>query len=174
MSGREDGIEVLTVSVLLADDHARTRAMVRRALEESGDFRGVREANDAATAVEGAKRENPDVCLLDINMPGNGISAAAEISGALPDTAVVMLTVSRQDDDLFDALRAGASGYLSKGLDEGRSGMRYAGFWQERPPCPGRSSRASSTSSAIGSNVGWPCPTGRPPASPGGNGTCWS
>lgn len=118
MSELESDAEVLPVSVLLADDHARTRAMVRRALEESGEFRVCAEANDAATAVEGAKRENPDVCLLDINMPGNGISAAAEITGALPGTAVVMLTVSRQDDDLFDALRAGASGYLLKGLDE--------------------------------------------------------
>lgn len=111
-----------TVRVLLADDHARTRAMVRRALEESGEFRVCAEAKDAASAVEGAKLAHPDVCLLDINMPGNGISAAAEITGALPDTSVVMLTVSRQDDDLFDALRAGASGYLLKGLDEASIG----------------------------------------------------
>jgi len=106
------------ITVLLADDHARTRAMVRAALERTGDFHVCAEAADAATAVEGAKRENPDVCLLDINMPGNGIAAASQITGAVPDTAVVMLTVSRQDDDLFDALRAGASGYLLKGLDE--------------------------------------------------------
>jgi DNA-binding NarL/FixJ family response regulator len=111
------------VTVLLADDHARTRAMVRQALEGSGEFRICAEANDAVSAVEGAKREHPDVCLLDINMPGNGISAAAEITGALPDTAVVMLTVSRQDDDLFDALRAGASGYLLKGIDEATIGQ---------------------------------------------------
>jgi DNA-binding NarL/FixJ family response regulator len=110
------------VSVLLADDHARTRAMVRIALEESGEFRVCAEASDADSAVAGAKREHPDVCLLDINMPGNGIAAAAEITGALPNTAVVMLTVSRQDDDLFDALRAGASGYLLKGLDEASIG----------------------------------------------------
>ena len=69
-------------------------------------------------AVQGAKETRPDVCLLDINMPGNGIAAAAQITSALPDTAVVMLTVSRQDEDLFDALRAGASGYLLKGIDE--------------------------------------------------------
>jgi DNA-binding NarL/FixJ family response regulator len=106
------------ITVLLADDHARTRAMVRRALERTGEFHVCAEVADAAGAVEGARRERPDVCLLDINMPGNGIAAAAGITGALPDTAVVMLTVSRQDDDLFDALRAGASGYLLKGLDE--------------------------------------------------------
>jgi len=106
------------ITVLLADDHARTRAMVRAALERTGDFRVCVEAADAATAVAGAKQECPDVCLLDINMPGNGIAAASQIAGAVPATAVVMLTVSRQDDDLFDALRAGASGYLLKGLDE--------------------------------------------------------
>jgi DNA-binding NarL/FixJ family response regulator len=108
------------IPVLLADDHARTRAMVRRALERTGDFHVCAEAADAARAVEGAKRESPRVCLLDINMPGSGIAAAAQINAALPDTSIVMLTVSRQDDDLFDALRAGASGYLLKGLDESR------------------------------------------------------
>ncbi len=106
------------ITVLLADDHARTRAVIRSALERTGDFHVCAEAADAATAVAGAKRESPDVCILDINMPGNGIAAASQIAGAVPDTAVVMLTVSRQDDDLFDALRAGASGYLLKGLDE--------------------------------------------------------
>lgn len=107
-----------TISVLLADDHARTRAMVRAALEQSGGFRVCAEAADADSAVLAATREQPDVCLLDINMPGSGIAATAAITAALPGTAVVMLTVSRQDEDLFDALRAGASGYLLKGLDE--------------------------------------------------------
>ncbi|HXW33189.1 MAG TPA: response regulator transcription factor, partial [Acidimicrobiales bacterium] len=69
-----------------------------------------------------AKQEHPDVCLIDINMPGSGISAAGRITAALPETAVVMLTVSRQDEDLFDSLRAGASGYLLKGLDEAAIG----------------------------------------------------
>ena len=110
------------ITVLLADDHARTRALVRNALERTGDFHVCVEAADAAGAVEGAERERPDVCLLDINMPGNGIAAARQISGAHPDTSVVMLTVSRQDEDLFDALRAGASGYLLKGLDEATIG----------------------------------------------------
>jgi DNA-binding NarL/FixJ family response regulator len=92
--------------------------MVRAALEQNGDFRVCAEAADADSAVLAARRENPDVCLLDINMPGSGIAATAAITTALPGTAVVMLTVSRQDEDLFDALRAGASGYLLKGLDE--------------------------------------------------------
>lgn len=61
-----------------------------------------------------AKRHRPDLCLLDIRMPGNGVAAAAEITARLPDTAIVMLTVSHDDDDLLNALRAGASGYLLK------------------------------------------------------------
>ena len=89
------------------------------ALEGSG-FRVVAEAADAGAAVDAALRERPDVCLLDINMPGNGITAAHEITDRLPGTAVVMLTVSRDDADLFAALRAGASGYLLKDIDPKR------------------------------------------------------
>ena len=67
-----------------------------------------------------AERHRPDLCLLDIGMPGNGIEAAARIVARLPETAVVMLTVSRDDDDLFEALRVGAAGYLLKDIDPGR------------------------------------------------------
>ena len=112
------------VRVLLADDHARTRALVRGGLERTSEFVVCAEAANADEAVIAAERERPEVCLLDINMPGSGIAAAARISAALPETSVVMLTVSRKDDDLFDALRAGASGYLLKGLDENAMDVR--------------------------------------------------
>jgi DNA-binding NarL/FixJ family response regulator len=102
--------------IVLADDHAVTRASLRRALE-AGDFVVCGEAPDAAGAVAIAREHRPDVALLDINMPGNGIRAAAEIAAILPDTAIVMLTVSRDDADLFAALRVGASGYLLKDTD---------------------------------------------------------
>ena len=105
--------------VLLADDHPASRAGVRAVLEAHG-FEVVGEVGDAAAAIDAAQRERPDLCLLDIHMPGSGIHAAAEISRALPETAIVMLTVSRSDDDLFDALRAGASGYLLKDMDPAR------------------------------------------------------
>jgi DNA-binding NarL/FixJ family response regulator len=101
--------------VLVADDHPPTRTGVRRVLEENG-FVVCAEAATAAEAVEAALRERPDVCLLDIRMPGTGLAAAAEISTKLPDASIVMLTVSRDDNDLFDALRAGASGYLLKDM----------------------------------------------------------
>jgi DNA-binding NarL/FixJ family response regulator len=106
------------ITVLIADDHARTRALLRDALEENGDFTVCALAADAETAVALEARHHPDVCLLDINMPGNGIWAARQVTTRRPDALVVMLTVSRQDDDLFDALRAGASGYLLKGSGE--------------------------------------------------------
>lgn len=102
--------------VLVADDHAPTRAGVRLALEGQG-FSVCAEAAEAASAVSAALEERPDICLLDIRMPGNGISAAAQISSSLPESVIVMLTVSRDDADLYDALRAGASGYLLKDID---------------------------------------------------------
>jgi DNA-binding NarL/FixJ family response regulator len=108
------------IRVLVADDHPPTRAGVRAALEQHGEFTVCAEAPDGDSAVEAARRERPNVCLLDINMPGDGIRAAETISRELPDTAVVMLTVSRADEDLFDALRAGASGYLLKDIDPAR------------------------------------------------------
>jgi DNA-binding NarL/FixJ family response regulator len=104
---------------LIADDHALARAGIRESLE-AGGFEVVAEAADAATAVELAQLERPDVCVLDVHMPGGGIGAAAEIGRLLPGTAVVMLTVSRNDGDLFDALRAGAAGYLLKDTDPAR------------------------------------------------------
>ena len=101
-------------SVLIADDHAPTRADIRSILEEDGRFTVLWEAGDAPAAVAAAVEGKPQVCLLDVRMPGGGVAAAWEISARLPDTKIVMLTVSRDDKDLFAALRAGASGYLLK------------------------------------------------------------
>ena len=112
--------------VVIADDHAPTRETVREALEGS-DCVVVGEAANAPGAVAAAKEHQPDVCLLDIHMPGSGILAAAEISHAMPEIAVVMLTASRDDEDLFSALRAGASGYLPKDMDPDRIGAALRG-----------------------------------------------
>jgi DNA-binding NarL/FixJ family response regulator len=101
-------------SVLIADDHAPTRADIRSILEEDGRFTVLWEAGDAPAAVAAAVEGKPQVCLLDVRMPGGGVAAAWEISARLPETKIVMLTVSRDDKDLFAALRAGASGYLLK------------------------------------------------------------
>jgi DNA-binding NarL/FixJ family response regulator len=82
--------------------------------EEDDRFRVCAEIDNAAGAVAGAVRELPDVCVLDIKLPGGGLSAAWEISARLPRVKLVMLTVSDDENDLFAALRAGADGYLLK------------------------------------------------------------
>ena len=103
------------IKIVIADDHPPTRAGIRMALEDQG-FEIQAEAGNAKSAVDGVAEHRPDVCLLDIHMPGGGITAAAEISDRFPETAVVMLTVSDDDADLFAALLAGASGYLLKDI----------------------------------------------------------
>ncbi len=107
------------IRVVVADDHELIREEIRLALEEGGSFDVCAEASDAPGAVDAAVRVRPDICLLDINMPGNGVAAAWEIAARLPQTKVVMLTVSTEDRDLFAALKAGAAGYLLKGADAG-------------------------------------------------------
>jgi two-component system nitrate/nitrite response regulator NarL len=102
--------------ILIADDHAPTRALVREALERHG-FMVVAEAATAAQAIEAAERVPLDLALLDIRMPGSGIDAAQAISALPVPPIIVMLTVSEEDEDLFAALGAGASGYLLKGMD---------------------------------------------------------
>jgi len=100
-------------AVVLADDEIPTRAGVRRSLESSG-FRVVAETSTASDALESALAHRPDVCLLAIEIEGNGIAAAERIRDALPATKIVMMTGSDRDEDLFAALRAGAEGYLLK------------------------------------------------------------
>lgn len=104
------------IRVVMADDHARMRTRIREALEAGGCV-VCGEGASADEAVALATEHRPDVALLDIHMPGNGITAAREIARTLPGTAVVMLTASAEDADLFDSLRAGASGYLLKDTD---------------------------------------------------------
>jgi DNA-binding NarL/FixJ family response regulator len=125
------------IRVLIADDHPPTRLGVRLALERGG-FVVCAEAPDADTAVERALAERPEVCLLDINMPGDGIRAAELIARELPETAVVMLTVSRADTDLFNALRAGACGYLLKDIDPARLPLALYGVLEGEAALPRR------------------------------------
>jgi DNA-binding NarL/FixJ family response regulator len=105
--------------VLLADDHPALARAVRETLEQNG-FDVCAEAGTGPDAVAAALQERPDLCLLDVDMPGGGISAAKEILASLPETAVVMLTVSSDPDDVVAALRAGAVGYLLKDADPAR------------------------------------------------------
>lgn len=106
-------------TVLLADDHLHFRLALREDLEQAG-FRVCAQAGTASEAIDAAVREDPDICLLDISMPGGGLHAAAQIHARLPSTKVVMLTASSSEDDVVEALRAGASGYLLKDDDPTR------------------------------------------------------
>jgi DNA-binding NarL/FixJ family response regulator len=111
------------VRVLLADAHAATLAGLRMAL--SGDpFTVVAEAGDAESAVAAALREHPDVCVLDADMPGGAATATADITRELRDKEVVVLASERDDATMLDVVRAGAMGYLLKGMDPDR--LRYA------------------------------------------------
>jgi DNA-binding NarL/FixJ family response regulator len=125
------------IRVVIADDHPPTRTGVRAALERGG-FVVCAEAADGNAAIEAARRERPDVCLLDIHMPGDGIRAAETIAHELPETAVVMLTVSRSDADLFDALRVGACGYLLKDIDPARLPLALYGVLEGEAALPRR------------------------------------
>jgi DNA-binding NarL/FixJ family response regulator len=128
---------VESFTVLIADDHPPTRAGIRSSLEQDG-FVVCAEVADGPSAVEAAIRERPDLCLLDVHMPGNGISAAGEITARVPETAVVVLTVSRNDDDVFDALRAGASGYLLKDMEAARLSAALKGVLNGEAALPRR------------------------------------
>ena len=108
------------VKVLLADDDLGTRRGVLLALEEAG-LVVCAQADDVETAVESATRERPDLCVVGLNLSGGGgLRAAARIRSKVPDTAVVMLADEVSDDDLFDALRVGVSGFLLKGMNHSR------------------------------------------------------
>jgi DNA-binding NarL/FixJ family response regulator len=107
-----------TLTVVVADAHEATRAGIAMALR-GHHFELVAEAESAAATVEAALRERPDFCVIDADLR-DAVSAAAEVASELPDTAVVMLAATVDDDRLFAALRAGAQGYLLKDMDAGR------------------------------------------------------
>jgi DNA-binding NarL/FixJ family response regulator len=105
-----------TIRVLIADDHGAFRAGLRAALDTAGDVRVVGEAATGEAAISGSSALQPDVVLMDVNMPGiDGIEATRRIVDASPHIAVLVLTMHDDDDTVFAAVRAGARGYLLKG-----------------------------------------------------------
>jgi two-component system nitrate/nitrite response regulator NarL len=102
-------------SVLLADDNLALRRGVREALEADG-FVVVAEAADAAAAIAAATRLQPDVCLIEPELPGEGFNAIGRIASASPKTLIVVVSESARADDVVAAFTRGASGYLLKGL----------------------------------------------------------
>ncbi len=102
--------------VLLVDDHALVRSAIRQALQ-APDIEVVGEASSAEEALKMAPMLRPDLLLLDIDLPGlSGIEAVRELAPRMPDTKIVMLTVSTDRRDLLSAVRHGAFGYLTKDL----------------------------------------------------------
>ena len=109
------------IRVLLVDDQELVRAGIRMILETEPDIEIVAEAGDAREAIHAALTLSPDIILMDIRMPGpTGIEAASRIKEILPTTVVLMLTASEEEEDVYEAIKAGASGYLLKtaGVEE--------------------------------------------------------
>jgi DNA-binding NarL/FixJ family response regulator len=104
-----------TTRVLIADDHAAFRAGLRALLETTGDLAVVGEADTGDAAVAATESLQPDVVLMDVNMPGGGVEATRRIVDAFPHVAVLVLTMHDDDETVFAAVRAGARGYLLKG-----------------------------------------------------------
>jgi two-component system nitrate/nitrite response regulator NarL len=105
------------IRVLLVDDHALFRSGIRSLLQRHPEFQIVGEAADGMEAVKRAGQLKPDVVLLDLHMPGlSGREAARMIAEETPQSHVLMLTVSEEEDDLLETLRAGACGYLLKNI----------------------------------------------------------
>ncbi len=101
--------------VLIADDHGIVRSGLRLLLERQGDIEVIGEAADGAEARELAVRERPDLAILDVRMPKlTGLQATREIKQQAPDVAVLILSMHDDERYLFEALRAGAAGYVLK------------------------------------------------------------
>ena len=106
------------ISVLLADDHNVLRQGIAQVLDMQADIHVVAQAANGEEAVRLVAEHRPDIVLMDINMPGtDGVAAARRISGDFPETGVIILTMYRRDDYVFEAIKAGANGYLLKEVE---------------------------------------------------------
>ena len=115
------------IRVLVVDDHALFRRGLQMVLEQEEDIEVVGEAGDGAEAVEKVTDTIPDIVLMDVRMPKRGgIDACTAIKDAVPSAKIIMLTISDEEADLYDAIKAGASGYLLKeiSIDEVASAIR--------------------------------------------------
>jgi len=109
---------VPNIRVLVVDDHTLIRQGIVGLLESQPDIEVVAEAGSAPEAVAAATRLAPDVVLMDVSMPGtSGLEATRSIRAGSPATRVLILTIHDREDYLYEALRAGASGYVLKGAD---------------------------------------------------------
>lgn len=106
------------IRVILADDHNVLRQGMAQVLDMQSDVQVVAQADNGAEAVRLAAKHQPDIVLMDINMPGmDGVEAARRITASFPETGVIILTMYRRDDYVFEAIKAGANGYLLKEVE---------------------------------------------------------
>jgi len=125
----------LVTRILIADDHAIVRSGLRKVLDAKPDMEVVAEAEDGHEAVEKALKEDVDLVILDVSMPRlTGIQAAAELHKRKPELRTLMLSMHDSEQFLFEALKAGASGYVLKSgadtdiVDAVRAAMRGDSF----------------------------------------------
>ena len=103
------------IRVLIVDDHALFRRGLQMVLESEPDIEVVGEASDGHEALEQAEQTTPDVVLMDVRMPRlSGIEATGVLKDTMPSARIIMLTISDEETDLYEAIKAGASGYLLK------------------------------------------------------------
>jgi DNA-binding NarL/FixJ family response regulator len=109
------------IRVLIVEDHAVTRLGIKMFLESSADIQVVGEASTGVDAIELAGKLQPDIVLMDVQMPGmDGVEAARKIAGSTTGSRIVMMTSSRDERDVFASLTAGASGYCTKDISDDR------------------------------------------------------
>jgi DNA-binding NarL/FixJ family response regulator len=106
------------IRILLADDHNVLRQGMSQVIDAQQDMNVVAQASNGLEAIREARTKKPDIALLDINMPEmDGVEAARHITSELPDTGVIILTMYRRDEYVFEAIKAGANGYLLKEVE---------------------------------------------------------
>ena len=121
------GLAVEPIKVLVVDDHALFRRGLQMVLEQEPDIEVVGEASDGSEAVQKAADTLPDIVLMDVRMPKRGgIDACTMIHETVPSAKIIMLTISDEEADLYDAIKAGAMGYLLKeiSIEEVASAIR--------------------------------------------------
>ena len=108
----------MTIKIILIDDHTLFRSGIKALLLRQHDFEVIGEASDGLSGIKMISQLQPDVVLLDLDMPGmNGREALSQIISINPQQAVIMLTVSEDSDDLTECMRIGARGYLLKNIN---------------------------------------------------------
>ena len=109
------------VNILIVDDHSIMREGLKAVLARQPDFNIIGEASDGSEAVKKAMKLHPDVVTMDVRMPYSGLQATMDIMQALPETKILILTVSETEADLVESVKAGARGYLLKGMDANKN-----------------------------------------------------